>query len=144
MGLREAWPGILGATTLAAVATSAACGSAANGPGASCTPASGQACSVDAGAGESGSGLVSPPPPGPTQPADGSGTVTLAGSAIENIFTQIAQTSDIMQDGTQDPTKTCDGISIGLGFEASVVQLGPMVPAVTMPDPCAGDAGTDG
>jgi hypothetical protein len=67
-----------------------------------------------------------------------------SGPTIEGALAQIAQTSDIMQDGTQDPTKTCDGISIGLGFEASVVQLGPTVPAVTMPDPCAGDAGTDG
>jgi hypothetical protein len=67
-----------------------------------------------------------------------------SGPTIEGALAQIAQTSDIMQDGTQDPTKTCGGISIGLGFEASVVQLGPSVPAVTMPDPCAGDAGTDG
>ena len=37
---------------------------------------------------------------------------------------ELIQASDIMQDGTQDPTKTCDGISIGIGFEARVVQLG--------------------
>lgn len=64
-----------------------------------------------------------------------------SGTALENVLTQIAQASDIMQDGTQDPSKTCDGISIGLGFEARVVQLGPTVPAMTTPDPCVDDAG---
>lgn len=36
----------------------------------------------------------------------------------------LAGASDIMADGTQDPDKTCDGISIGLGFEAKPLQLG--------------------
>ena len=363
MGFREAWPGILVATTLAAVATIAACGSAVTGPSTSCTTVSGRACTVDASVKESGVTLASPPPPGPMQPADGTGTVTLAltsllgggtgldggsdttgwelygynidgvapgnpaafcvpaaggsaslvhqegpngienafghlvlpllepvvtdvclgcgppdpldtfrpllsleklgsassydpvsaqvalgghlghaplwdgtdlwpvvqgtssslsasylvndtwvsgpiaslslpidltalltldihhavltmkvdqartsasggmlsgvittsdlqkrlqswagaislslcsGSALEGLLTDVAQASDIMQDGTQDPAKTCDGISIGLGFEATVVQLGPTVPAVTMPDPCVGDGGADG
>ena len=48
-----------------------------------------------------------------------------------------------MQDGTQDPTKTCDGISIGLGFDAELVQLGPIAPPAATPNPCA-DAGADG
>lgn len=65
-------------------------------------------------------------------------------AALANILMQIAQASDIMQDGTQDPSKTCDGISIGMGFQASVVQFGPTVPPMTMPDSCAGDAGPDG
>ncbi len=67
-----------------------------------------------------------------------------SGPTLSSLLAQIAQASDIMQDGRQDPTKTCDGISIGLGFEASVVQLGPTVPAPPMPDPCVGDGGTDG
>ena len=37
---------------------------------------------------------------------------------------QIRQASDIMVDGTQDPAKTCNGISIGLGFEMSELQFG--------------------
>jgi hypothetical protein len=37
----------------------------------------------------------------------------------------MVQASDILSDGTQDPTQTGDGISIGLGFNATVVQLGP-------------------
>jgi hypothetical protein len=53
--------------TLAAVATSAACGSAETS---------------HASHGESDGGLASPPPPGPMQPADGTGTVTFAVSKI--------------------------------------------------------------
>ncbi len=34
-----------------------------------------------------------------------------------------------MSDGTQDPTKTCDGISIGLGFEMTLAQRGGVGPA---------------
>jgi hypothetical protein len=62
-------------------------------------------------------------------------------------FAQIAEASDILQDGTQDPTQTCDGISIGLGFDALPVQLGPTVQPLPQPFPCdidAGDAGADG
>ena len=43
------------------------------------------------------------------------------GTTLEIIKTAIAQASDILQNGTQDPTKPCDGISIGLGFEAKRV-----------------------
>src|SRR5262249_43226761 len=46
------------------------------------------------------------------------------GPTIQSIVTQIHQSSDILADGTQDPTKTCDGISVGIGFDASVAQLG--------------------
>jgi hypothetical protein len=61
-----------------------------------------------------------------------------SGATIDSITAQISQASDIMQDGTQDPTQTCDGISIGLGFDAAADQLGPTVPAPTPPaNPCA-------
>jgi hypothetical protein len=46
-----------------------------------------------------------------------------------NLLTQIRQASDIMADGSQDPNKTCDGISMGLGFEMKEVQLGAVGPA---------------
>lgn len=46
------------------------------------------------------------------------------GSTLDPILNQLAQSSDILSDGTQNPEKTCDGISIGLGFEAKAVQLG--------------------
>jgi hypothetical protein len=86
-----------------------------------------------------------------------------SGSVIGSIITQIKQASDIMSDGTQGPAgctatgtgasacPTCDGISIGLGFEAKAVQLGMVAPAAACkPNPCMdgggcpiGDAGTD-
>lgn len=48
-----------------------------------------------------------------------------------SIELQVQQTADILADGSQDPARTCDGVSIGLGFEARRVQLG----APTAPDP---------
>jgi hypothetical protein len=64
------------------------------------------------------------------------------GPTILAIVQQIAQASDILQDGTQDPNKTCDGISIGLGFVGALEQLGPTQPAVITPNPCGpADAG---
>ncbi|MFT3763924.1 MAG: hypothetical protein QM820_00115 [Minicystis sp.] len=60
-----------------------------------------------------------------------------SGPTIDSITSQIAQASDIMKDGTQDPTKQCDGISIGLGFDASIVKLGAIGPAAQpKPNPC--------
>jgi hypothetical protein len=57
---------------------------------------------------------------------------------LQSILNQIRQASDIMADGTQDPAVECDGISIGLGFNAKAVQLGPVaMPAMPPPDPCA-------
>jgi hypothetical protein len=50
---------------------------------------------------------------------------------------QIREASDMMQDGTQDPAKECDGISIGLGFEMTRVVIGTASPPVAPPpDPC--------
>lgn len=50
--------------------------------------------------------------------------------------------SDIMADGTNgDPTKTCDAISVGLGFEAGVVRLGEVAPPEPRSDPCLGGGG---
>ena len=47
-------------------------------------------------------------------------------AAFPNIITQVRQASDIMADGSQDPNKTCDGISMGLTFEMKEAQLGPV------------------
>lgn len=63
-----------------------------------------------------------------------------SGATISSILAQVAQASDIMIDGTQDPTKTCNGISFGIGFNAAVVQLGAAgSPPPPPPNPC--DAG---
>jgi len=65
------------------------------------------------------------------------------GSTIESIANQLRQASDIMKDGSAgSPTKECDGISIGLGFDMGEVQLGPIAdPAKPQDDPCAGTGG---
>jgi len=66
------------------------------------------------------------------------GPVFCSGPIIDGIIMQIRQASDIMKDGTQNPSATCDGISIGLGFSARPIQLGGIAPAVKPgPDPCA-------
>jgi hypothetical protein len=53
-----------------------------------------------------------------------------------NLITQVRQASDIMTDGTQDPMKTCDGISMGLGFEMKEVQLGDVGPPTPVGAAC--------
>jgi hypothetical protein len=53
-----------------------------------------------------------------------------------NLITQVRQASDIMADGSQDPNKTCDGISMGLGFEMKEVQLGDVGPAAPVGTAC--------
>ena len=57
---------------------------------------------------------------------------------LEGALTSIRQASDIMLDGSNgDPSKQCDAISVGIGFDARAVQLGSVAsPAVPPPDPC--------
>lgn len=53
------------------------------------------------------------------------------------ILNQLRQASDILLDGSQDPNKVCDGISIGLGFTMKAAQLGGIAPPVSPPpNPC--------
>lgn len=60
------------------------------------------------------------------------------GSAIEGIITLIRQSSDILKDGSQNPSLPCDGVSVGIGFTAKQVQLGAIAPpSEPQPDPCA-------
>jgi hypothetical protein len=49
-------------------------------------------------------------------------------AAISTVETKIRQSSDIINDGSQDPAKTCNGISIGFGFTMKEVQLGGVGP----------------
>lgn len=44
---------------------------------------------------------------------------------------QIRRASDLLEDGTQDPTKTCNAISVGIGFSLRQVGLGTVAPAAT-------------
>ncbi|MFO0755567.1 MAG: hypothetical protein U0359_03700 [Byssovorax sp.] len=55
---------------------------------------------------------------------------------FDGLITQIRQSSDIMSDGTQDPSKICDGISMGLGFEMAAIQIGDVGPANKVGDSC--------
>ena len=58
------------------------------------------------------------------------------GSLFTNLVDQVRQASDIMADGTQDPNKTCNGISMGLGFEMKQVLLGDVGPPATVGMAC--------
>lgn len=57
-------------------------------------------------------------------------------ATFESIAQQIRQAQDILLDGTQDTAKTCNGISIGLGFDAEGALLGSVFDPPTSPDPC--------
>ena len=60
-----------------------------------------------------------------------------SGAAVESVLNLIRQASDIMADGSQDPNATCDGISIGIGFDATEVTIGGVgTPAEMTPPPC--------
>jgi hypothetical protein len=59
------------------------------------------------------------------------------GPTIDSIIQQVSQAADILGDGSQDPSKACEAISIGLGFDASTVTLGPVAaPTPPPPNPC--------
>jgi hypothetical protein len=65
-----------------------------------------------------------------------------SGSAVDSLIAQIEQASDIMKDGSQNTDAECDGISIGLGFDGGIVQLGPIGPkAGPQDDPCGTGSG---
>jgi hypothetical protein len=57
-------------------------------------------------------------------------------SALEGVLESVRQASDILLDGTQDPEKVCDGISLGMGFESRATSLGSEVVEAPTPDPC--------
>jgi hypothetical protein len=58
-------------------------------------------------------------------------------AAPDAALEKIREASDIMQDGTQDPSKECDGISLGLGFEMTRVVIGTAAAPVAAPaNPC--------
>lgn len=65
-------------------------------------------------------------------------TSLCSSQTFDSIAVQFRQSSDIMADGTNgDPNQMCNAISIGIGFDASAVQLGSVAPALPPPpDPC--------
>ncbi len=57
-------------------------------------------------------------------------------STFESIAQQVRQGQDILLDGTQDPSKTCNAISVGFGFEADAALLGAVFTPAPALDPC--------
>jgi hypothetical protein len=70
-------------------------------------------------------------------------TSLCSGSAFQSIAEQILQASDIMLDGTNEPGEACNGISFGIGFDATAVTLGKVVSLPIAPDSCS-DGGVEG
>ena len=68
----------------------------------------------------------------------GSISSSLCDDAVhQSLSNQLRQAADILIDGSQDPAQVCNGISIGLGFEAVGVVLGDSAPPQSRPsDPC--------
>lgn len=66
-----------------------------------------------------------------------------SGATLQGILDSLRQASDMLADGTQDPSKPCDGISIGLGFTAKQVgnptKTAP--PSTPEDDPCTASSG---
>ncbi|MEM9691044.1 MAG: hypothetical protein AAGA56_00735 [Myxococcota bacterium] len=66
-------------------------------------------------------------------------------ATVQQIFDQVRRQADIMADGTQDPNATCNAISVGIGFDATAINVGEGVAAPTdSADPCAEDGGEGG
>lgn len=59
-----------------------------------------------------------------------------SGATIDSLLAHFDAAADIMADGSQDPSKVCDAISIGVGFEAELAQLGQVAPAPSTTSPC--------
>lgn len=60
------------------------------------------------------------------------------GAAVESILNQLRSYSDIPLDGTHYPSLMCDGISIGIGFEAAeIAPIAAIAEPLVLPDPCA-------
>lgn len=58
------------------------------------------------------------------------------GATFDSVAEQLRRTADVMADGTQNPAATCDGVSIGLGFELVQAGLREVVPTQMGTDPC--------
>jgi hypothetical protein len=58
-------------------------------------------------------------------------------SLLDPVLKSVAAASDILKDGTQDPSKPCDGISFAFGFDAVPAHIAGVADASPpSPDPC--------
>jgi hypothetical protein len=55
------------------------------------------------------------------------------GSTYDAYVAEVLQASDILSDGSQDPNVDCNGISVGIGFEAVAATAGDIAPATDPP-----------
>ena len=55
---------------------------------------------------------------------------------FDGLVTDVRRASDMLTDGTQDPNKECNGISLGVQFEMKEVQLGDVGPAAPVGMAC--------
>lgn len=62
-----------------------------------------------------------------------------SGAQVEIVLNALASAADILSDGTVNPEKTCDAISVGLGFEA--IEVG--VPDTVAPPQASANAPCD-
>jgi hypothetical protein len=62
-------------------------------------------------------------------------------ACVPGVFDQyeakIRQASDILDDGTQDPQRTCNGITVGIGFDMVRASIGSVEMPPPKVDPCA-------
>lgn len=62
-------------------------------------------------------------------------------ACVPGVFDQyeakIRQASDVLDDGTQDPQRTCNGITVGIGFDMVRVAIGSVDTPPAKGDPCA-------
>jgi len=63
-------------------------------------------------------------------------TSLCAGAAFDSIAAQIRQASDILRDGSNMAGVPCDAISIGIGFDATIVKIGNVATPAAPPNPC--------
>ena len=58
------------------------------------------------------------------------------GAQLDSLLAQVAQASDVLTTGGTDPTKVCDGVSFGFGYEtAKAYLIGTEVWSPTSPCP---------
>jgi hypothetical protein len=60
------------------------------------------------------------------------------GTAVEGLLNQFRQASDILHNGEQSHDEECDGISIGIGFDAKEIVIGGIAEPEIVSDPCSG------
>jgi len=56
-----------------------------------------------------------------------------SGQQLEGLRAAIRQAADVLADGARDPTRTCDAISFGMGFDAAPIELRGVAAPIAVP-----------